>query len=612
MKSSIVSDNGSFFLEINGGRVPLYGYMTYLPERGRYADFSDAGVPLAFVPVYLGDRGINQETALRPFLRGIWTGEDEYDFSPAEEAFRSASAGGALLIPRIMTEPPSWWDAAHPEELCRSYTGEPAHASFSSRRRMADVTECLRAFYRWTVTSGWSERIAAWHLAGGNTEEFLRPLPHPHFFDDYSAPAVCAWKAFSGEDRDPPSPFERTAGGERAALYNEFLSSAAADAVIGLCRAGKRITGGTIPMGAFYGYLVNVTDPRRGHAALSRVLESEDVDFLASPFAYTGGRALGTDWPIPGPVASARLHGKPWFVEADVRTCLTGPLKEASPESAPKVNRLYEGGVWAGPPSEEKSLSAMKKALGSILASGCAAWWFDMWGGWYDSPAFMEFQKKACEIFRDARFSSPSSVRADTAVFLSEEFILKSSDPGFVSAAHEGLLCSLARTGAAYDVFDRADLSRVDPAPYRAAIFPGERGELPAFGNAVRIGTCAEGEPDGSPSPDVLVRNGARIFPDRREIRFADPNPGPSELAFALSAAGAHLFSHTGDVCRAGGEFVTLHAVSGGVKRIFLPREGTLTDAFTGEEVSVSDAYAEFAMEAGETRIFRIKIRFPA
>lgn len=590
MKSHIVRRGESFVLEACGRSIPLYGYMTYLPGRGRYRTFADAGVPLVFVPVYLGDRGINQESGIRPFLRGIWIGEDRYDFTPAEEAFRLASAGDALLIPRIMTEPPSFWDEAHPEELCRSIDGTPAHASFSSAVRMQDVVKALEAFYAWCRESGWSERIVGWHLAGGNTEEFIRPLPSPGFRGDYSPPALRAWHEFSGTDRDPPSPEKRQIfpTDPEVRRYNEFLSVSTVDMIIGLCREGRRITVGTIPMGAFYGYLVNVTDPERGHAAVSRILASDAVDFLASPFSYPNARSLGQDWPIPGPAASARLHGKPWFMEADVRTCLTEPLKNAAPDSAPTDNHRYEGGVWAGPETEAKSLSAMTKALGSILCSGCAAWWFDMWGGWYDSPAFMDFHRRARELFAGARYVS----RADTAVLLNEELIYARPSPGFTAAAHEGLLESLARTGAAFDVYDRRDMDRIDFGRYRAVIFPGECGPLPEAGDCIRIGT-------GSGSPD----KGSGM----NELRLSDPAPDWPILRDALSEAGVHFYGRGGDVVTAGGDFLCVHAVTAGEKELLLPRNGTLTDAFSGEELLRDGRRAVLSMDAEDTRLLEVR-----
>ena len=603
MISRIERDGDRFDLSVNGERVPLYGYMTYLPGRGKYEDFARAGVRLMFVPIYMGDRGINQNTATRPMQKGFWTGEGRYDFTPVEEAFRLASAGGAYLVPRIMTEPPFWWDRAHPEELCRSFQGEPAHASFSSRRRLMDVTAALQAFWDWCGEAGWRERIAAWHLAGGNTEEFLRPTPHPGFLADYSRPAVEAWHAFIGQNIDPPGPLARRLAGENglrdpekdslAIAYERFLSESVAGAVAELCREGKRITGGAIPMGAFYGYLVNVTDPEIGHGAIGTVLASPYVDFLASPFSYYRQRSSGVDWPIPGPVASARLHNKPWLIESDVRTCLTGSLKDACPQAAPKVNHLYEGGVWQGPDTVKGSLSLMKKALGSALCAGTGAWWFDMWGGWYDRSEFMAFHRRAAELFAAPR----SGKGADVAVMLSEELIYRNTG-SFAARAHQDLLAHMAMTGAAYDVYAMSDLNNIDWTQYRAAVFPGCE-TAPECPCPVRIVTGCAGEGRPVPGGTAEAENGI--------ICLADPAPEPDILREALMCAGAHIYSFTGDVCCAGRGYVCLHAAAPGVKRIYLPGMGRITDAFTGEVVNVSEAFGEFEMEAGETRLFGVE-----
>ena len=73
--------------------------------------------------IYAGDRGINQNSGIRPFRPGFWKGPGEYDFSAVDEDFRlilgDSKPGENYLIPRLMIEPPSWWDKANPGELAR-------------------------------------------------------------------------------------------------------------------------------------------------------------------------------------------------------------------------------------------------------------------------------------------------------------------------------------------------------------------------------------------------------------------------------------------------------------------------------------------------------------
>ena len=82
--------------------------------------------------------------------------------------------------------------------------------------------------------------------------------------------------------------------------------------------------GGKQVIGAFFGY--TICGEESGHHAADLVISSDKLDFLASPFTYTDNRGQGVDWAFQGSVESAALYGKPWFMEADVRTCLSRPI----------------------------------------------------------------------------------------------------------------------------------------------------------------------------------------------------------------------------------------------------------------------------------------------
>lgn len=135
-ESRISISDGLPALYINGEKIMPCGYMTYQAEQGRYAAFARQGCRLLFVPLYAGDRGINPFSGIKPFYRGFWTGDGEYDFSDADKVLRLAAAGrepGEIwLIPRVMLEPPRFWERAHPGELCRDAAGEDMHQSYSS------------------------------------------------------------------------------------------------------------------------------------------------------------------------------------------------------------------------------------------------------------------------------------------------------------------------------------------------------------------------------------------------------------------------------------------------------------------------------------------------
>lgn len=119
------------------------------------------------------------------------------------------------------------------------------------------------------------------------------------------------------------------------------------------------------------------------------------VQFV-SVAVYAGDRSINPRSgirPFQATLESALLHGKPWFVEADVRTLLSRPISQAMPHADPEVNRAYDGPVWLGPDNMPQSLGDMLRAFSRIVTHNGAMWWFDMWGGWYDDEQLMVLQK---------------------------------------------------------------------------------------------------------------------------------------------------------------------------------------------------------------------------
>ena len=65
-------------------------------------------------------------------------------------------------------------------------------------------------------------------------------------------------------------------------------------------------------------------------------------------------------------------------------------------------------------------------------------------------------------------------------------------------------------------------------------------------------------------------------------------------------------FSFDGDPVAANSCYVSIHAASDGVKRVYIPRKGKLKDAFTGEILPGNETHTDMLMKFGETRVFEI------
>ena len=636
--SRIVRAGDTFVAEINGKRYPLYGYMSYHPEAADYPVFRGMGIPLLFVPVFAGDRGINPTSGLRPFRRGFWTGPDEYDFSAPDAAYRcavgNAKPGEVWVIPRLMLEPPSFWEDAHPDELCRDYTGMSVHQSFSSKVWLDDTVRVMERFQKWLEESGWDEYTAGWHVAAGSTEEFIRPRTYAGQMTDYSKPAVASWRVFLRDKYGtaealnaawgtqyadlgticPPTPAQRTltpdGKGRRipmAADWYRFHSEEVAKALCALASAAKRITGGRI-VGSFYGYGGGGAS-EIGHGAPDIVQACPDVDFLANPFSYP--RPEIADWAATSAMDSAALDGKVWFMECDVRTHLSRSIKDCLPESNPIGNSRYEAPVWYGPVTEERSLNQMKKAFAKCITGGRALWWFDMWGGWYRSPAYRALIQRGLEVYREEVLDGTWRSAAQTAFFADMECTGASTEtPQGLETMH-----ALTYAGAAYRQFTLRDLPRIDPAGYRAAVIasaqrwtPEQLAALNAWCSEGRSLILVGGQALHGPDPDFTqpVPGGeARVFAGFQLYTFSAA-PSPEVLRDALLAGGVHIWSFTGDAIYAGTRIVGIHALTAGEKRLYLPEKGSLEDLFTGERLWNTDFYTDFRMYAGETKLFRI------
>ena len=625
--SAINTKNGLPVLTVNGEAIVPCGYMSYAMDKADYSGFIACGYKLIFVPVYAGDRGINPMSGIRPFYPGFWIGKDQYDFSVVENNFKKVISdhkpGEIWIIPRVMVEPPSFWEKMNPRELCRDFSGKSIHQSYSSDVWLLDTRKAMLALQNFFQTSKIDEYIAGWQIACGWTEEFMRPSIYPMQMTDYSETSVMAWKSYLKEryqdiealneewatahqafdDICVPSPAERAYFTEGevnypapVAEYNRFRSVETANALIMLARYAKEIIGNKV-VGAFYGY----AGTRFGHDAIDLVLESPYVDFLASPFAYDTQRAPGTDWVLQGVLGSTKLHNKLWFTECDVRTHLSKPISIAMPHANPIGNTMYDGPIWYGPDSEEMGVNQMKKAFAKTMSMSGGMWWFDMWGGWFQTEKYMDTVKKSIELYA-------SQINQKSVAEIAVVYDTYARGYSRNNASLEAFLQSVARSGAAYEQFSLTDMDKLDPARYKAIVLLNVHSVSPALEkwkaqnrSVLYVSSAWEDTDGGKICP--CTGGKVRVRKEYQEYFFSEM-PSPQALREAFLTAGAHIYNFTDDIIYAYGKMVSIHAASDGEKRIFLSEKSKITDAYTREEMIPCDHFFDFSMKKGETRVF--------
>lgn len=482
--SSVKNHGGVPTLFVNDQPVNAAAYISYLDEHACYRDFSGAGYRMFSFPAYLGGRGINVHSGLKPFRKGIFDRKGEPDFTGFDKEVNQIleASRDALIFPRISLMMPEWWENENPDELNLLCDGTPCRESFSSSVWRQDAGDMLVTLIDHIESSAYCDHIMGYHIAGGGTEEWV------HFgnpLGGFGKPAVKGFAAFMREYY--PEDMAGITGLPDYSLYEtteewidetvnktlirflEYTNWIIADSICHFAALVKKKTQNRLVTGAFYGYTMELADARNGHYDLKQLLRCPDIDFLCAPNSYMKCRSQGQDWANMSVLDSVKLHGKLWLSECDSRTYLTRPLKEARPGICPEGT--YVGGVWEGPASPEVSLWTLRRNFARNLITGTGQWWFDMWGGWFSDPAMLKELALYIEEGERALSDKNRESVAEVAVLV-DESSYRYLNPTTPLPVHWAYMQrdSLGLTGAPYDIYDISDMENL-PDRYKLVIF---------------------------------------------------------------------------------------------------------------------------------------------
>ena len=443
MISSVKNHNGVPTLFVENRPIPGFAYITYRTYNNRYADFADIGCTLFSMPVFFAEQTINETTQIPPMAKGIFDG-DTPDFSMFDADVQKIldACPHAYIFPRVNLSLPKKWEQGHPEECCDFAYTEHHRACFSSDAWAEETKRLLGLFIDHVQSSPFCEHIVGYQLAGGNTEEWFP-------FDMRGSAGKRSREAFAR--------YCETLGlaGTESEL-KQFYSDMIAERIIEFSAYAKEKTERRLVIGCFYGYTMECPSWDRGHHALERILNSDDVDFICSPVSYNALRPVGMDHANMLPIDSVKLHGKLYFAENDTRTHLS---------KAPNELPAYNGPIWFGP-APEQTCEIIRMHFSRALTHGHAMWWFDMWGGWYEDERYLSLLRRCREIAVDAMEHDCVS-RSEIAVFVDERAFSRDGADGNLSYS---IRRTLGMIGAPYDIYLICDYETVKTR-YKAHIF---------------------------------------------------------------------------------------------------------------------------------------------
>jgi len=450
-------------------------------------------------------------TRLNSQLETFWLGENKIDFTTFDSSVYDLMAvnGDAKILLCITMFAPTWWMKLpeNQDELViqstrnretnedNGYTpsGKSTGVSFASTKFRNESAEVLIKLINHVKQQSYYNKIFAFQICAGATYEWMviesgtldaaadYSKASENGFKNYlrkkyvtQANLRKAWhdEAVTFETATIPTITERDPNGmggkifydpqkdQRVIDFNLFLSDAGADTLLFYAEIVKTLTDNEKILGAFNGYMwAQAGSDANGkiHSSFNRLLNSEYIDFFASPLAYSE-RYLGQASAYMPMIDSILSHGKMYIAEIDHRTSL---------ETSYSDNFQYGGsqGISTGKTYMiNETVLQYKRDIIQGLLNGVGMWFFDMRGNWLGEEQFYQtiYDMKK-EYDYSYTFTSKSNLN-EVAVIVGEETYAYSTLSGFNAVYHFNNYLyrvqrkSLNTMGAGYDTYSMSDL----------------------------------------------------------------------------------------------------------------------------------------------------------
>lgn len=448
--------------------------------------------------------------------------------------------------------------------------------------------------------------------------------------------------------------------------FAEYMQICMCEIVEECGRIVKEETNGKKLSLAFYGYQISASDhsfgpTASGHLKLDRLLKSPYIDIISSPYIYID-RNSGDSGSQQVSIDSVQLHNKLFAIEDDTRSHIApyasfgrtanmdetiGVFKRnfsvqlqhrcarwwmdfgsgwnALPEIVNNFSREID--IWKSLPirqftpqvaviidedsplymrlSNETSKTSISRQMKQLNRIGCSIGLYNLQDVYRDllpkSVKFFIFLNayKIDKKDRKSLFEVINKHKASILWYYAPGFICDNTISTENITELTGIKIQKAKKR------ENALMLSIDKQSY-----------LPT---KHRFGSNTMPEPLFAINPEQDKIIPLATFRDSKEITMAKKNHNgvDSFLYTGLSLdesiirrlakkSGVHIYCDRGEVVRATKDFISIHAVRDGVKKLTFPNKVSLKDLFNSETLSKISATHSFKMQKGETRIFSI------
>ena len=605
----------------------FFAYRSFWPELETVRRFGEIGINTVAVFPSNTCNSLGEPYSKYP---PNWLWFDTYDFEPVKRQFAdllSANPNAEFLVMLDLNSP--LWLTRQLYAVNGDSYANLSEAVSIPRWREATGTYCdaLVDF----LEEHYGSRIRAYIPACGSTDEWMdlcdggagkykseryrawcreKGLPVP---DDVPARSRRGRFGFENVLRDPATDAE-------SIRYWRFTSSLVCDTIREFADRVRKRCGREIELGVFYGYILELGGDwvKKGHLAYQELLASGSIDFLISPGTYEH-RKIGDGGGFMVPMGTVRRFGRNYLHECDQRThCFNPNLSRA-------VRLEFQH--WQ---DEAEDIAGMRREMALSLIHHTSLWWFDMWGGYYQSPAVFDNLARMKELW-DRYSGDDSPGRAEIALVVDPDgAALVNDEAAGADRFHRDLCHLLNRVGAPFEAVSFDDLLEPGAAEkykflafasifelneerlrrYRERIAGGGRTILWLYAAGISDGIQIQlernrelaGVPFGTPGLSLTEYDSHRTLYLCRPEELTVPL-----LRQAVRDAGVHIWTEEEAPVFANARLAAFHTARGGERSLMFPAEvAAVTELFSGRRFELRNHCLAYPFDTPDTVLFEL------
>ena len=605
----------------------FFAYRSFWPELETVRRFGEIGINTVAVFPSNTCNSLGEPYSKYP---PNWLWFDTYDFEPVKRQFDdllSANPNAEFLVMLDLNSP--LWLTRQLYAVNGDSYANLSEAVSIPRWREATGTYCdaLVDF----LEEHYGSRIRAYIPACGSTDEWMdlcdggagkykseryrawcreKGLPVP---DDVPARSRRGRFGFENVLRDPATDAE-------SIRYWRFTSSLVCDTIREFADRVRKRCGREIELGVFYGYILELGGDwvKKGHLAYQELLASGSIDFLISPGTYEH-RKIGDGGGFMVPMGTVRRFGRNYLHECDQRThCFNPNLSRA-------VRLEFQH--WQ---DEAEDIAGMRREMALSLIHHTSLWWFDMWGGYYQSPAVFDNLARMKELW-DRYSGDDSPGRAEIALVVDPDgAALVNDEAAGADRFHRDLCHLLNRVGAPFEAVSFDDLLEPGAAEkykflafasifelneerlrrYRERIAGGGRTILWLYAAGISDGIQIQlernrelaGVPFGTPGLSLTEYDSHRTLYLCRPEELTVPL-----LRQAVRDAGVHIWTEEEAPVFANARLAAFHTARGGERSLMFPAEvAAVTELFSGRRFELRNHCLAYPFDTPDTVLFEL------